>query len=88
MLPLFALMTVVLLGGAALLTDVAWWWVNEQRMQRAADAGALAGAIYLPGNQTLAFSRARDETAKNGYHPRRRWRRGHAHAETPATRAS
>jgi hypothetical protein len=36
-------------------------------MQRAADAGALAGAIYLPGNQTLAFSRAREETAKNGF---------------------
>lgn len=66
-LPLFALMSVVLLGGAALLTDVAWWWVNEQRMQRAADAGALAGAIYLPGNQTLAFSSAHAETAKNGF---------------------
>ncbi len=66
-LPLFALMAVVLLGGAALLTDVAWWWVNEQRMQRAADAGALAGAIYLPGNQSLAYSTARAETAKNGF---------------------
>lgn len=66
-LPLFALMAVVLLGGAALLTDVAWWWVSEQRMQRAADAGALAGAIYLPGNQSLAYSTAQAETAKNGY---------------------
>jgi len=66
-LPLFALMAVVLLGGAALLTDVAWWWVNEQRMQRAADAGALAGAIHLPGNEALAFNRAQAETAKNGY---------------------
>ena len=66
-LPIFAVMAVVLLGGAALLTDVAWWWVNEQRMQRAADAGALAGAIYLPGNEVLAFGRARGEAAKNGY---------------------
>ncbi len=66
-LPLFALMAVVLLGGAALLTDVAWWWVSEQRMQRAADAGALAGAIYLPGNQANAFAYARAETAKNGF---------------------
>ena len=55
-LPIFVIMSVVLLGGAALLTDVAWWWTFEQRMQRAADAGALAGAIYLPGNQALAFS--------------------------------
>ncbi len=45
-LPLFVLMSVVLLGGAALLTDVVWWWTVEQRMQRAADAGALAGSIY------------------------------------------
>ena len=66
-LPIFVIMSMVLLGGAALLTDVAWWWVNEQRMQRAADAGALAGAIHLPGNQALAFQRALDETARNGY---------------------
>ncbi len=66
-LPIFAIMSVVLLGGAALLTDVAWWWVNQQRMQRAADAGALAGAIHLPGNQALAFSKALNEAAKNGY---------------------
>ena len=66
-LPIFAIMSVVLLGAAALVTDVAWMWTNQQRMQRAADAGALAGAIYLPGNQTLAFSTARAETTKNGY---------------------
>jgi Flp pilus assembly protein TadG len=66
-LPIFAIMAVVLLGGAALVTDAAWWWVNEQRMQRAADAGALAGAIHLPGNQALAFQRAHEETAKNGF---------------------
>jgi hypothetical protein len=66
-LPIFAFMSVVLLGGAALLTDVAWWWANEQRMQRAADAGALAGAIHLPGNQAAAYSKALQETRKNGY---------------------
>ena len=66
-LPIFAIMSVVLLGGAALLTDVAWWWSSQQQMQRAADAGALAGAVYLPGNQPLAFSRALQEAAKNGY---------------------
>jgi Flp pilus assembly protein TadG len=66
-LPIFAIMTVVMLGGAALLTDVAWWWTNEQRMQRAADAGALAGAIYLPGNEALAFNAAVAEATKNGY---------------------
>ncbi len=66
-LPIFVVMAVVLLGGAALITDVAWWWTVEQRMQRAADAGALAGAVYLPGNETRAFAAAQAETAKNGY---------------------
>ena len=66
-LPIFVIMSIVLLGGAALLTDVAWWWSNQQQMQRAADAGALAGAIHLPGNEGLAFTTARAETAKNGY---------------------
>jgi hypothetical protein len=66
-LPIFAIMSVVLLGAAALVTDVAWMWTNQQRMQRAADAGALAGAIHLPGDQTTAFATARAETAKNGF---------------------
>ena len=66
-LPIFAVMSIVLLGGTALLSDVGWWWTNQQHMQRAADAGALAGAIYLPGNQGRAFSSAVAEVAKNGY---------------------
>ncbi len=66
-LPIFAVMSVVLLGGAALLTDVAFWWTSQLRMQRAADAAALAGAVYLPGNVTLARAAAYAEAVKNGY---------------------
>jgi len=66
-LPLFAVASVVLLGGAALLTDVAMWWTHELRMQRAADAGALAGAVFLPDDPATAFDRARTETSKNGF---------------------
>ena len=66
-LPIFVIMAVVLLGGAALLTDVAWWWTVEQRMQRAADAAALAGAVYLPGNQQAAYDAAWAEATKNGF---------------------
>ena len=66
-LPIFVIMAVVLLAGAALLTDVAWWWTMEQRMQRAADAGALAGAVYLPGNEPGAFAAAIAEVKKNGF---------------------
>jgi hypothetical protein len=60
-------MSIVLLGGAALLTDVALWWTTELRQQRAADAASLAGAIYLPGDEPLAFLAARAEATKNGY---------------------
>lgn len=66
-LPIFVIMAVVLIGGAALLSDVAWWWTVEQRMQRAADAAALAGAVYLPGNQTAAYDAAWAEAKKNGF---------------------
>jgi Flp pilus assembly protein TadG len=66
-LPIFAVMSVVLLGGAALLTDVAWWWTNELRMKAAADAAALAGAVYLPNDQARAYAAAFAEATKNGY---------------------
>jgi Flp pilus assembly protein TadG len=66
-LVLFVLVSVVLIGSVALVTDVSWLWVNHQRMQRAADAAALAGAIYLPGDPTRAYSAAQAEAAKNGY---------------------
>ena len=36
-------------------------------MQRAADAAALAGAVYLPGDPSTAYATARAEAAKNGY---------------------
>ena len=64
MLPIFAIMSIVLLGGAALLTDVAWWWTNELRMKSAADAAALAGAVYLPNDQSRAYTAALDEAAE------------------------
>ena len=33
---------------AAVVVDVSWYWVNSLRVQRAADAAALAGAVMLP----------------------------------------
>ncbi len=66
-LVLFVIVAVVLIGSVAIVTDVSWLWVNQQRMQRAADAAALAGAIYLPGDPTTAYATARAEAAKNGY---------------------
>src|SRR5262245_33996638 len=66
-LVLFVLSAFVVIGGVALVTDVSWLWYGQQRMQRAADAAALAGAIYLPGDPTSAYNAARNEATKNGF---------------------
>jgi Flp pilus assembly protein TadG len=66
-LVLFVLSAFILIGGVALVTDVSWLWYGQQRMQRAADAAALAGAIYLPGDPTSAYNAARNEATKNGF---------------------
>ena len=66
-LVLFALTSVMIIGMVAIVIDVAWFWANEQSMQKAADAGALAGAVYLPGNVSQAYTSAIAEAKKNGY---------------------
>jgi Flp pilus assembly protein TadG len=66
-LVIFVFAAVALIGAAALATDVSWVFVNQQRMQRAADAAALAGAVYLPGDVSTAFSTALDEASRNGF---------------------
>ncbi len=66
-LALFVLAVFVIIGMVAVVIDVAWFWTNEQDMQRAADAGALAGAVYLPGDVPRAYAAARAEATKNGY---------------------
>ncbi|HYO18226.1 MAG TPA: pilus assembly protein TadG-related protein, partial [Dermatophilaceae bacterium] len=67
-LAIFAVMSVVLLGGAALVTDVTNWWMFEQRLQRAADAAALAGAVYMPDYfDTKATPAAIAEAKRNGF---------------------
>jgi Flp pilus assembly protein TadG len=52
---------------AACVIDLSWYWTNNLRMQRAADAAALAGVVFLPGDVPDAFSTALAEAAKNGY---------------------
>lgn len=57
---LFAMLT-------AAVIDLSWYWTNNLRMQRAADAAALAGVVFLPGNPSSAYAAARAEAVKNGY---------------------
>jgi hypothetical protein len=51
----------------ALVIDVSWYWANTLRVQRTADAAAMAGAVWLPGDVTKATNAARTEATKNGY---------------------
>lgn len=62
-----ALMIVALLGFTGIVTDVAWYEVSLMRIQRAADAAALAGVVYLPNNVSGAQTAAQQEASKNGY---------------------
>ncbi|MGH7498276.1 MAG: pilus assembly protein TadG-related protein, partial [Gemmatimonadales bacterium] len=66
-IPIFALFIFVLMGLTALVVDASWYWANTLRVQRAADAAALAGAVWLPGNPTSGRSAASAEATKNGY---------------------
>ena len=49
MLVLFVVSIFVLTGITAIVVDVSWYWANTLRVQRAADAAALAGVVWLPG---------------------------------------
>lgn len=62
-----ALMLVVLVGFAGFAVDLSNWWFQAERIQRAADAGAHAGVVFLPADLPEATTTARAEAAKNGY---------------------
>jgi Flp pilus assembly protein TadG len=72
-LALFAGAMMLFMMLSAMVVDIGWYWSNGLKLQRAADAAALAGAVYLPDNfngtapnaQTAAFAVAK----RNGYVP-------------------
>src|SRR5438445_3601240 len=66
-LAIVALMLTALFGFMGLVADIGWYELNMVRVQRAADAAALAGVVYLPGNVTGAVTAAQNESAKNGF---------------------
>ncbi len=69
-LVLFVIALFVFTGMVALVIDVSWYWVSSLRIQRAADAAALAGAVQLPTNPTGpsgAYALALAEARKNGF---------------------
>jgi hypothetical protein len=64
---IFAISVMAFVGLCAIVIDVSWYWASSLRMQRAADAAALAGVIRLPADFTGAQTLARAESRKNGF---------------------
>ncbi len=64
---IFAGAIIVFMGLAAIVIDVSWFLSSQVRMQRAADAAALAGVVLLPGNVPGAVTLARTEASRNGF---------------------
>jgi hypothetical protein len=63
----FALTFIALTSFAGLALEYNRWQQIATRMQKAADAGALGGAVFLPDNLPSATSTAKAITKKNGF---------------------
>lgn len=57
----------LLMGMAAFGSDLAWFYLNSSRIQRAADAAALGGVIWLPSDEASAKVNAQSIAVQNGY---------------------
>lgn len=62
-----AIMAPVLFGVCAFGVDIARWYVEGARAQKAADAAALAGVVYMPQDFTQAESTAVSFVGRNGF---------------------
>ena len=62
----FALLLVPLLLMTGLSVDVGYWYNRASEIQKAADAAALAGVVWLP-DLTAATTYAKQAAAKNGF---------------------
>ncbi len=66
-LPTIAIMLVVLLGMAAFAVDLGWLFLNGNRIQKTADAAALAGVVNLPSDLVQANADAGAAVRANGF---------------------
>lgn len=66
-LPTVAIMLVVLLGMAAFAVDLGWIYLNANRLQKTADAAALAGVVNLPSGPAQAQIDAQSAANANGF---------------------
>jgi Flp pilus assembly protein TadG len=65
----FTLMLTVLIGLIGIAIDTTFAWREALRIQRASDAAALAGVVYMPGDFQGAADAARAEAQMNGFPP-------------------
>jgi Flp pilus assembly protein TadG len=63
----FAMTLVVLLLMSGFAVDLGGWYKRSQEIQRAADAAALAGVVYMPGDFATADAVARKTATANGF---------------------
>lgn len=61
------LASVLFMGMAAMGVDTARWYYEIERVQKAADAAALAGVTYMPNDLATATTTAISAATKNGY---------------------
>jgi len=66
-MPLTALLMVVLVGMVAFATDLGWLFLNANRTQKAADAAALGGVVYMPSAFDQATAVALEVASDNAY---------------------
>jgi hypothetical protein len=64
---IFAGAMLVMMLMMAVVIDVSWLWSSALRIQRAADAAALAGAATLPTNPVRGIRLANEAAIKNGF---------------------
>jgi Flp pilus assembly protein TadG len=62
-----ALLLFVFMGFAAFAVDVGHWYLVGQQEQRAADAAAMAGVTFLPGDLASANTTAQNYSKANGF---------------------
>jgi len=67
MVVVFALSIAVFVGALALGVDLSYVRTEAENAQRAANAAALAGVIFMPNYQSQATYRAQEEATKNGF---------------------
>lgn len=63
------LVPTLFLGLCAIALDVARWYLELERVQKAADAAALAGVTYMPYDLLEATRTAETVSSRNGYAP-------------------